>query len=455
MNRMTQNHSNIESKLENKRIEMLYSQGFLTQSIGLLNAVLYWNISRDFISIEPLNFWLAAFVFVFLLRTAVQYVFYKRNAGIAFNPRRWELVFSAGALLSGILWGLAGSWLLPDGALAHHAFLGFIISGTTAAAAVAYCTSVWAVQAFLLPAVIPFAFAVFNDASKIHYYMSMLTFLYAGVVTINAVRLNKSILKSLRYQFENEKLLEEVRQAQATAAQTAKMVALSEMSGGVSHEINTPLTIINFETQSIRDICKKTADGDAAIKPITERIDAMVARMAKIVIGLKAFARETNREQPISLVSLEQIVSDAMDFCQGRIRSRGIVIETSGAMTDLRIPCNNYKIIQALLNLINNAADAVADRAAGRIDISTSEDDEYVHISITDNGRGIPENIQDKIMQPFFTTKEVGAGTGLGLSVALGIVQSHNGKMNFETSNKGTKFTISLPKNTKIHSIAV
>ena len=98
------------------------------------------------------------------------------------------------------------------------------------------------------------------------------------------------------------------------------------------------------------------------------------------------------------------------------------------------------------MNLVSNAKDAIADKTDGKITIKLACDDEDCYIDVSDNGYGISKEIADKIFDPFFSTKEVGQGTGIGLSLANSIVQEHQGTINFDTSEKGSTFTVKFPK---------
>jgi signal transduction histidine kinase len=110
------------------------------------------------------------------------------------------------------------------------------------------------------------------------------------------------------------------------------------------------------------------------------------------------------------------------------------------------VDCSATQITQVLINLVNNAHDAIKNLKEKWIEIAVNDSDHYVEISITDSGPGIPAGIKEKIMQPFFTTKAVGQGTGLGLSLSKSIIDSHKGFLLIDDNCPHTKFTILLPK---------
>lgn len=240
-----------------------------------------------------------------------------------------------------------------------------------------------------------------------------------------------------------QKILEQ----QQSLVATSKMSALGEMAGGVAHEINTPLTVISMRIEFMEEalISGKTETIDfmksiVAIKQTTQRI-------AKIVQGLRSFARDGS-QAPMTSTLVSQLIDDTLSFCNQKFSSHGVVIEVirNADFEKLEIECRTIELSQVLLNLLNNAYDAIENCSEKWIQIGVCENNDNVEISVTDAGTGLPKEIQDKLMQPFFTTKEIGKGTGLGLSISKGIINSHNGQLFLDTKCANTKFTISLPK---------
>ncbi|MBI3556955.1 MAG: GHKL domain-containing protein [Deltaproteobacteria bacterium] len=112
----------------------------------------------------------------------------------------------------------------------------------------------------------------------------------------------------------------------------------------------------------------------------------------------------------------------------------------------MHIECRDIQILTIIMNLVNNARDALEDQPEKWVRLHVTEENDFVEISVTDSGKGISRNIQEKIFQPFFTTKELGKGTGLGLSIAKGIVESHRGALYYDSFCANTRFIVRLPK---------
>ena len=226
---------------------------------------------------------------------------------------------------------------------------------------------------------------------------------------------------------------------------SAKLSALGEMAGGVAHEINTPLTVIKLRSEMIEEeLSHINSDRAENLKSSLHIIDKTVDRITKIVQSLKAFSRESNQLENV-IYPVSSIINDALDLCHEKFKSHGVSLVTD-IDDSLTVNCRPTEISQVLVNLLNNSYDAIQGLEVKKISIDArAVDNEYFEIAITDSGSGISAEIQDKIMQPFFTTKEVGKGTGIGLSISKGIVESHSGTIFLDKKSKNTRLVIRLP----------
>ncbi len=237
-----------------------------------------------------------------------------------------------------------------------------------------------------------------------------------------------------------------IEQQQSLVA-SAKMSALGEMAGGVAHEINTPLAIISMRTEQLEECLEDNTFTKEDVVVTMRVVRKTTERIAKIVSGLRFFARDGSRA-PFQDFPLVNIVDDTLSFCAERFSIHGVQVEFKERelFTQTVLSCRAVELSQVLLNLLNNSYDAVQGLDEKWIRIELGQSPEYVEISVTDSGKGIPKEVQDKFMQPFFTTKEVGKGTGLGLSISRGIIASHQGKLFVDNNSPNTKFTMLLPK---------
>lgn len=226
--------------------------------------------------------------------------------------------------------------------------------------------------------------------------------------------------------------------------QSAKLASLGEMAGGVAHEINNPLAIISGKAMNLAMRSAKGTLQPEVLNSELERIQVTSERIANIVKGLLAFSREAENA-PLSDVSIKTVIDGALNLCAEKIRNRGIELRTE-AIAEADIRCQSAQISHVLVSLLNNAIDAVEALPVKWIAISATLDFEKVRIHVTDSGDGIEDAVVEKMMQPFFTTKDVGKGIGLGLSTAYGFAKEHGGDLYYDRSSRNTCFTLELPR---------
>lgn len=234
-----------------------------------------------------------------------------------------------------------------------------------------------------------------------------------------------------------------IKDQQARMISSAKLSSLGEMASGIAHEINNPLAIIKGKAYHI---LKKLEAGEVnnefLIKEIS-KIEQNSLRIVKIIKGLRTFSRHGEGD-PFQVVTFKSLLDDVLELCYERFKYQGVLLKTTGDLsTD--ILCQETQIAQVLLNLINNAYDAVSTMPDPWVEVNVYKGEEFIRISVTDSGHGITFEIAAKIMQPFFTTKEVGVGTGLGLSISKGIIEMHDGNFYLDHNCPNTRFVIELP----------
>ncbi|WP_413578337.1 sensor histidine kinase [Bdellovibrio sp. HCB290] len=240
---------------------------------------------------------------------------------------------------------------------------------------------------------------------------------------------------------ERERLLKE---REEKVIVSSRLASLGEMAAGIAHEINNPLAVMGGYISVIRkSLSNKGLGEDIELNRRMDSVESMVGRIAKIVKGLRSYAHESALDE-LQSVEVAEIIDDTLAFCHEKFKVAGIQLSAS-VEPGLIVHCRPYQISQVLLNMLNNAFDAVEHAALRKVRITANYRDNGVDISVTDSGPGVPLEVRDRIMQPFFTTKEVGKGVGLGLSISAGIIEAHNGKFYLDADSKETKFTIWLP----------
>jgi signal transduction histidine kinase len=245
---------------------------------------------------------------------------------------------------------------------------------------------------------------------------------------------------------EQRRMAEEMEQHKIQVVQAEKLAILGEMAAGLAHEINNPLAIIQGQAHRLRIQARRNMLNMERVESSVQCIDTTVGRIVRIIQGLRAFARDDGQAEP-QIVRVQQIIDDALMFCESRIKNHGFHLRVTPFPQDLRMICRPIPITQVMVQLLNNAFDACQAQPGPNpwIEIQVSHDAESVTLRVVDSGPGIPLEFSEKIMQPFFTTKEIGKGSGLGLSIAKGIVESHQGRFFFDRKAPHTTFVLKLP----------
>jgi PAS domain S-box-containing protein len=220
--------------------------------------------------------------------------------------------------------------------------------------------------------------------------------------------------------------------------QTDKLSSIGLLAAGVAHEVNTPLAGISSYSQMLM---QQIPDTDPR-RQLLEKIHRQTSRASSIVNNLLNFSRVSDKRH--TPVDLNRVIDDTIQLLDAQLRNTEIEVSRR---FDEALPLalgDAPKLQQVLMNLILNARDAMPQ--GGRLEISTEAREEAVVINVRDTGLGIAPEHMAKIYDPFFTTKQIGKGTGLGLAVSYGIVRDHGGHIDVESSlGEGTRFQITLP----------
>ncbi len=271
--------------------------------------------------------------------------------------------------------------------------------------------------------------------------------------------------------------LENLKGAQSQLVHSEKMASLGQLTAGIAHEINNPVNFISsgmsslkMSIDALKEIVEEYArldDGDdpaAVVESIKElkedheydelmeELDDLmkdvnygVTRTIEIVKGLRVFSRLD--EEEVKKANINENLDATLVLLRNKTKNR-VKVSKYYEENMSQIDCYPGQLNQVFMNILNNGIQAIPEeRKDGEIKLYTEETEDSIIVRLTDNGVGIPEKIKNRIWEPFFTTKAVGVGTGLGMSITYGIIEKHKGRIELNSEEgKGTEFAIYLPK---------
>lgn len=251
-----------------------------------------------------------------------------------------------------------------------------------------------------------------------------------------------------KHNFELEEIIRErtleLDKQRATMINSSRLAALGEFSAGISHEINNPLAVIVAKASILRSLVSKgkiAPEFEIHFTKITEMCD----RISKIIENLRNFARDGS-DDPFDYFEVKRFFSDLSELTRLKLDNKSITFRFINNAQIKQIYGKEIPLSQVIINLINNSADAIENLPERWVELTMDEDEKFVFFRVKDSGNGISDDIQNKMMNPFYTTKVIGKGTGLGLSISKGIIEEHKGELSYNSQCPNTEFVIKLPK---------
>ena len=233
----------------------------------------------------------------------------------------------------------------------------------------------------------------------------------------------------------------QLRKTQSELVQAGKLAALGQMSAALSHEFNQPLGAARNYAENAQLLLEQDRRDEA--QGNIARILGMIDRLTRISRHLRNFARKPN--QQLCAVALAEAISEAQELLGWRLRKTGVTLEVDLGEAPVQVVAGPVRLQQVLVNLISNAIDAVEGREDKRLHLRAQALGDRVCVTLRDHGPGVAEGLQARIFDPFFSTKEVGKGLGLGLSISYNIMRDFGGALSVENHPEGgAVFTLDL-----------
>ncbi len=247
-----------------------------------------------------------------------------------------------------------------------------------------------------------------------------------------------AIARQIAFIVERQQAEQERAQLQKQLMHADRLATIGQLAAGVAHELNEPLSSILGFAQLAQRSPKLPEETVHDI----QRIVTASLHAREVIKKLLLFARQTSTFK--GHTNINNIVSEALDLFEHRFENDGIELACTFCPQMPEITADAGQLIQVVVNLVVNAIQAMPE--GGKLNVLTDVQDQYVVCIVEDTGVGMTDDVLDRLFVPFFTTKEVNQGTGLGLPVVYGIIKSHSGTIEVKSKpGKGTKFTIRLP----------
>jgi two-component system NtrC family sensor kinase len=263
------------------------------------------------------------------------------------------------------------------------------------------------------------------------------------VIFLGATLMAQAIVRKVQLADREKAILD------ASLMQSSKMAALGKLAAGVAHEVNNPLTLIREGAGWLKDMLAdespQTMKNHAEFARSLDMIEVHVDRAREITHRMLGFGR---RMEPLQEnVDLNVLVEQTVRFLRQEALHRNIDINIDMAGNLPRVTTDGNQLQQVILNILDNALDAVGREGGIWISTGTDDDRDEVFMTIRDNGPGMPSETMEHIFEPFYTTKAVGEGTGLGLSICFSIIEKLGGRIDVQSEQGvGSTFTIRLPR---------
>ena len=453
-------HCEVSDLIYNSQVHAVYRQMPVAVAVNLVNAILAGFVLGSIRSDRLLLSWFGLLVATALARGAL-WLCYSAAKHPDLTARRWCMLAMIASGLSGAVWGYGGA-VLPASNTFEQMFLVFVVGGMCIGAVGVSSAHLPTLFAFLLSASLPIVARFLSEGSKPDAAMAGMAVAFTIAVSFVGIDFHRTIIKNLRLAFElaartreldqaSARLKDEVAQHRATAAelrQAQKLEALGQLTGGIAHDFNNLLTAVlgNLELAVRR--------ADMQLAPLLKSALRAAGRGATLTQRLLAFARKQRLDpRSIDVAALAGGMEDMLRRTLGP--SIHLVITREAGLWPALVDANQLEL--AVLNLAINGRDAMQAAGELRIDLRNGRpgndaprelrSGEYVVLSMVDSGSGMDEATLSRAVEPFFTTKGVGVGSGLGLAMVHGFAAQSGGAIAMRSKlGEGTTVEIWLPR---------
>jgi signal transduction histidine kinase/ActR/RegA family two-component response regulator len=454
--------NDVTSAAQAEQVRSLFRQIPIALSVNVVNAALVAIVLTP-LATRPLVLpWFLSVILVTIGR-GILWLSYRRAPVQPEHARRWSRLATLGALLAGLAWGIGGFILFPVLPASGQLFLIIVLGGMSAGAMAMSASHLPSLLAFLLPTGLPMALLFLARGSTADSVLAAMIVVFVAALSLAGRHFSQIFAEALRLRFElkeaNLRLIEanlrlqtemaEHRETEAALHQAQKLEAMGHLVGGIAHDFNNLLTVVGGNATLL---CYRAAD-----EPTRRRAAAILSvadRGERLIRQLLAFSRR--RTLRPEAVALQGRISEIEELLARSLREDiAVTIDLPADLWPVMVDPGEFEL--ALLNVAVNARDAMPNGGAFRLAArNTRSGDEmagaglvgeFVAITLTDTGPGMPAEVMARAFEPYFTTKPAGLGSGLGLSQVYGFAsQSGGGAALAGAPGEGTAITLYLPR---------
>lgn len=451
----TEAETDATSAVYTEQVRSLFKQIPIALSVNFVNAALVAIVLTPLATRPLLLPWFISVMLVTVGR-GILWLLYRRTLVQPENARRWARLATWGSLLAGLSWGIGGIILFPVIPAPGQLFLIIVMGGMCAGAMAISASHLPSLLAFVLPTGLPMALRFCAQGSTTDSALAAMTVVFVAALSLAGRHFSRVFAEALRLRFEldeaNLRLQAEMAEHRATEAalhQAQKLEAIGHLTGGIAHDFNNLLTVV---VANATLLCYRAAD-----EPTQRRAAAILSiadRGERLIRQLLAFSRR--RMLRPEAVALQGRTSEIEELLHRSLRED--IVVTIGLPADLwPVTVDPGEFELALLNIAVNARNAMPNGGAFRLVAGNTRCrgetasgglvGEFVAITLMDTGAGMPAEVMARAFEPYFTTKPVGRGSGLGLSQVYGFAcQSGGSAVLGSAPGEGTAITLFLPR---------
>jgi signal transduction histidine kinase len=438
-----------------EQVRTIFRQLPIALAVNFVNAAVTAVVLAPFATRPFVLPWFAAVTLVTIGR-GLLWLRYHRVPVRPGDARRWSQLATGASLLTGLCWGIGGAVLFPVIPALGQIFLTTVIGGMCAGAVVISASHLPTLLAFVLSASPPMAVRFLAEGARADDALAAMIVVFAAALAVAGWHFSQVFAETMRLRFElnaaNLRLQTEIaehRETEAALHQAQRLEAIGRLTGSIAHDFNNLLTVVvsNAALLHERAADEPTRRRAAAILAIAERGERLIRQM------LAFSRRRTLRPEP---VALPQRAAEIADWLARALRADiAVTIDLPDDLWPVAVDPGEFEL--ALLNIAVNARDAMPDGGTFRLAASNTRcaggaasgglKGDFVALTLTDSGTGMPAEVMAQAFEPYFTTKPSGLGSGLGLSQVYGFARQSGGSaLIVSAPGAGTTITLLLPR---------